>query len=61
LLPDIFAPEVEALVGTAGEVRIEMLAEERICGFGSDAARSEPGTDRSAEAFLFAMDDVGGE
>lgn len=61
MLPDIFAPEVLTLIGAAGQVGIEMLAEERVFGFGSDATGAKPSADRSSKAFLFAMDDFGRE
>ena len=61
MLPDIFAPEVQTLIGATGEMGIEMLAEERIRGLGSDATGSEPSADRGSKAFLFAMDDLGGQ
>ena len=61
MLPDIFAPKVEAFIGTAGEVRIQMLAEKRGFGFGCEATSSEPGTDRGSKAFLFPMDDLAGQ
>jgi hypothetical protein len=61
LLPDIFAPEVQTLIGEADQVGIEMLAEERIRGLGSDATSAEPSANRGAKAFLFAMDDLGGQ
>ena len=61
MLPDIFAPEVKSLIGAAGEVGIEMLTEQRVRGLGSDATVAKPSADRDAKAFLFAMDDLGGQ
>jgi hypothetical protein len=61
LLPDIFAPEVQTLIGATGEVGIEMLAEKRIRGLRNYATGAEPSTDGGAKAFLFAMDDLGGQ
>ena len=61
MLPDIFAPEVQTLIGATGEMGIEMLAEKRVFGFGSDATGAKPSADRGAKAFLFAMDDLGGQ